>query len=194
MEQTDLEIIRGKRLLLGASGALQCLSLPDLIFAFKEIGVAKIGVALTPTAAKMTSEYSLSCVADEVINQITPDRNHVQIVRDYDRLVVAPATAHFLSQAAIGAAGNSLELLHLAMTPPVIIAPAMNSRMWSAPPVQRNVSTLITDGHIVVQPHRSKAYEGASRKIKQEISMATTTDILTSLYLSFKGEADVDQC
>ncbi|WP_281510769.1 flavoprotein [Corynebacterium belfantii] len=192
MEQTDLEIIRGKRLLLGASGALQCLSLPDLLFSFKDLGVAKIGVVLTPTAAKMTSEYSLSCVADEIINQITPDRNHVQIARDYDRLVVAPATAHFLSQAALGAAGNSLELLHLAMKPPVIIAPAMNSRMWSAPPVQRNVSTLINDGHILVQPHRRKVYEGASRRIKREVSMATTTDILASLYSSFKGDADVD--
>lgn len=188
LESDDLAQLNGKKLLLGLTGALQCLSIGDLLFACKTAGVARIGIVLSPTAAKMSATFSLQCVADEVITHVRPEYNHIQMSRLYDRLIVAPATAHFLSQAATGATGNTVELLHLSMPGPSIIAPTMNSVMWRSAAVQRNIKTLSTDGNLIVDPIEREVYEGASRTLKREISMASIDAILHVTARSFKNE------
>jgi phosphopantothenoylcysteine decarboxylase len=67
-------------------------------------------------------------------------------------LCIAPATANFLAKTAHGAADDLLSTLLLAFTGPVLVAPAMNTQMWSKPAVQRNVEQLRADGLIIVDP------------------------------------------
>lgn len=77
---------------------------------------------------------------------------HIWLADRADVLVVAPATANFLGKAANGVADDVLTSLYLAVTCPVIVAPAMNVRMWEHPAVARNLSTLRKDGVEIVEP------------------------------------------
>jgi phosphopantothenoylcysteine decarboxylase len=91
--------------------------------------------------------------------------------------VVAPATAHFLAQAAGGFAGDLLTTLILTATCPLLLAPAMNCEMWAKKSVQRNVSVLRADGVHFVDPGSgwlSCGQVGAGR-------MAEPTEILAAM-------------
>jgi len=86
----------------------------------------------------------------------TSDRDvHVEHIRLADRadvFVVAPATANFLGKAAHGIADDVLTSTLLAVTGPVILAPAMNVRMWDHPAVKRNLETVRGFGYEIVEP------------------------------------------
>ncbi len=77
---------------------------------------------------------------------------HIQLSRDADLVVVAPATADLLAKMANGIAGDLATTLLLATDKPVLAAPAMNVRMWLHPATQRNVATLEGDGITVLTP------------------------------------------
>ncbi len=77
---------------------------------------------------------------------------HIRLADHADVLVVAPATANFIGKAANGIADDVLTSALLAVTCPVIVAPAMNVRMWNHPAVRRNLATLRGDGCLIVDP------------------------------------------
>lgn len=77
---------------------------------------------------------------------------HIELGEDADVLCVAPATANILAKAAHGLADDLLSTLLLAFDGPVLMAPAMNTRMWQKPAVQRNVEQLTADGVQLIGP------------------------------------------
>ncbi len=77
---------------------------------------------------------------------------HIGVAREYNVLVVAPATANIISKFAHGAADDFLSTLYLAFTGPVVLAPAMNDAMWSHSATQANLSALRSRGHVIVDP------------------------------------------
>jgi phosphopantothenoylcysteine decarboxylase/phosphopantothenate--cysteine ligase len=77
---------------------------------------------------------------------------HIEIAERAQLVCVAPATANLLAKAAVGLADDLLSTLLLSFHGPVILAPAMNSRMWEKPAVQRNVKQLSADGFLFVDP------------------------------------------
>ena len=86
-------------------------------------------------------------------------------------LCVAPATANLLAKAACGIGDDLLSTLLLSFDGPVIIAPAMNTRMWEKPPVQRNVEQLQADGMTLIGPgegYLSCGTRGAGRMAEPE--------------------------
>lgn len=95
-----------------------------------------------------------------------PEINHIQLTREHDVLVVAPATADLLAKFAHGLAGDFLSTLYLAFSGPVVLAPAMNTAMWLHPATQANLEILRQRGHLIIEPDSGPlacGTEGAGR-------------------------------
>ena len=148
----------GKRILLiigGGIAAYKCLELIRLI--------TKAGGAVTPVLTRAATEFvtplSVSGLAAERVYtdlfDLTDEAEmgHIQLSRVADLVVVAPATADLMAKMAQGHANDLASTLLLATDTPVLIAPAMNVRMWGHPATQRNLATLRGDGIAVVGPN-----------------------------------------
>lgn len=101
------------------------------------------------TGRKVITDLFGNRTADEVLASSV---EHIQVARENQLLVVAPATADLLAQFAHGLAGDFLTTLYLAFTGPVLIAPAMNTKMWEHPATQANVALLRARGVHAVEP------------------------------------------
>lgn len=176
-------------ILLGCTGAVQLLSIGDYISALRGLSTKSLGVVVSPTAAEMTSIATLQAVADEVITEVLPTRNHIALSRHYRQMIVVPATANFLTGAAHGFTRNSVELMVLAMPRPAIIVPAMNHIMWAKPATQRSVRLLEADGHVVIAPTETDAvYEAASKTLRPGLAAATPQEVAAAVRSAIQGQ------
>jgi phosphopantothenoylcysteine decarboxylase/phosphopantothenate--cysteine ligase len=113
---------------------------------------------LTKAGAEFVTALSLSALAeDKVYSDLfsltdEAEMGHIQLSRSADLVVVAPATADLIAKAANGLAGDLASTTLLATDKPVLMAPAMNVRMWLHPATQRNIETLRADGVAFVGP------------------------------------------
>src|SRR5690349_18736995 len=85
-------------------------------------------------------------------NRIRDNMAHIELTRDKDLVVIAPATADFIAKLANGLADDLLSTLCLARDCPLLVAPAMNRQMWSHPATRRNVERLLRDGVAILGP------------------------------------------
>lgn len=149
--------MQGKRVLLIVGGGIAAFKLPELVRLLRGVGVGVTPV-LTEAGAQFVTPLTLSSLAGEVCHtglwDLTREAEigHIQLSRAADLLVVAPATADLMAKMAAGLAGDLASTLLLATDKPVLIAPAMNVRMWEHPATQRNLATLRGDGVQVVGP------------------------------------------
>lgn len=150
-------MLTGKRILLIIGGGIAAYKALELI---RLLG--KEGVAVTPVLTKAGAEFvtplSVSALAGEKVHTALFDltdeaeMGHIQLSRVADLLVVAPATADLLAKMAQGRADDLASTLLLATDTPVMVAPAMNVRMWQHPATQRNIKVLQGDGARFVGP------------------------------------------
>ncbi|MBK1636224.1 bifunctional phosphopantothenoylcysteine decarboxylase/phosphopantothenate--cysteine ligase CoaBC [Rhodovulum adriaticum] len=151
-------MLAGKRILLIVSGGIAAVKVPDLIRRLRERGAAVTPV-MTRAAEQFVTPLSLSALAGEKVWRDLFDltdeaeMGHIQLSRVADLVVVAPATANLMARMANGLADDLPSTLLLATDTPVLIAPAMNVRMWQHPATQRNLATLAGDGVAVVGPN-----------------------------------------
>ena len=145
----------GPRVVLGVSGGIAAYKACELLRRFSESGH---DVTVVPTAAALEfvgpatwSALSGKPVAADVWHDVhrVP---HVRIGQDADLVVVAPATADLLAQAAHGLAGDLLTSTLLTARCPVVFAPAMHTEMWEHLATQDNVATLRRRGAVVLEP------------------------------------------
>jgi len=149
--------MQGKRILLiigGGIAAYKCLELIRLI--------RKASGAVTPVLTRAGAEFvtplSVSALAGEPVHTALFDlteeaeMGHIELSRVADLVVVAPATADLIAKMAAGRADDLASTLLLATDTPVLIAPAMNVRMWRHPATERNLAMLKRDGVAVVGP------------------------------------------
>ena len=80
------------------------------------------------------------------------DVGHIRLAREHDLIVIAPATASLMAKMAAGIADDLAGAILLARDCPVLMAPAMNPKMWSSAPTQRNLETLKSDGVMTIGP------------------------------------------
>ncbi len=150
--------MQGKRILLivgGGIAAYKCLELMRLL--------RKAGAAVTPVLTRAGTEFvtplSLASIAGEKVYadlfSLTDEAEmgHIELSRAADLVVVAPATAGLMAKMATGQADDLASTLLMATDKPVLIAPAMNVRMWLHPALQRNLATLRADGIAIVGPN-----------------------------------------
>lgn len=157
---------QARRVLVCACGAAATLLLPTYLLAIKQRAECTLTVVMSATAGRFVPPRSIALLTDRVIDAAAPDAgftaNHVELATQHDLIIVLPATANALAQAAQGQAGTLISTILLAAPQPVIFVPTMNRLMWAKPVVERNVATLRADGHTVVDPEWKPGYELAS--------------------------------
>ncbi len=150
-------MLAGKRLLLIIGGGIAAYKSLDLIRRLRERG-ATVTPVLTPAAEHFVTPLSASALAAEKVYRDLFDltdeaeMGHIELSRAADLVVVAPATADLMAKMAGGHADDLATTLLMATDKRVLIAPAMNVRMWEHPSTQRNLATLQGDGVLVVGP------------------------------------------
>ena len=151
-------MLQDKRILLILTGGIAAYKGLDLIRRLRERGAAVTSV-LTRAAEQFVTPLAVSALAGEKVYRDLFDltdeaeMGHIQLSRSADLILVAPATADIMAKMAQGRADDLASTLLLATDTPVMIAPAMNVRMWDHPATQRNLSQLRADGVAVVGPN-----------------------------------------
>ncbi|MDR6531006.1 phosphopantothenoylcysteine decarboxylase/phosphopantothenate--cysteine ligase [Caulobacter rhizosphaerae] len=146
-----------KRVLLIVGGGVAAYKALELTRLLRKAGVA-VRPILTKAGAEFVTALSLSALAeDKVYSELfsltdEAEMGHIELSRSADLVVAAPATADLIAKAAHGLAGDLASTTLLATDKPVLMAPAMNVRMWLHPATQRNVATLKADGVLFVGP------------------------------------------
>src|SRR6478736_9647960 len=150
--------VRGKSILLIVGGGIAAYKSLDLIRRLAERGV-KTRAILTRAGAEFVTPLSVAALtAEKVYSDLfsltdESEMGHIQLSRSADLVVVAPATADLMAKLASGHANDLASTTLLATDKRVLMAPAMNVRMWNHPANQRNLNTLIADGVLFVGPN-----------------------------------------
>lgn len=150
-------MLAGKRILLVIGGGIAAYKSLLLIRLLKGAG-ATVTPVLTRAGAEFVTPLSVSALAGEKVHEALFDltdeaeMGHIQLSRVADLVVVAPATADLMAKLATGRAEDLASTLLLATDTPMLMAPAMNVRMWEHPATQRNLAQLKADGVRFVGP------------------------------------------
>jgi phosphopantothenoylcysteine decarboxylase/phosphopantothenate--cysteine ligase len=143
--------LKGKRLLLGITGGVAAYKAAQLARLLAKAGV-DVRVAMTEAATRFVTPVTLQALTAQTVwtdlwdPRVPDNMGHIELSRDRDLIVVAPASADFLGKLAGGRADDLLSALCLARRCPLLVAPAMNVEMWENPAMQRNLHTLRGDG------------------------------------------------
>jgi phosphopantothenoylcysteine decarboxylase/phosphopantothenate--cysteine ligase len=150
--------VRGKNILLIIGGGIAAYKALELVRRLAERGVGTRAI-LTKAGAAFVTPLSVSALTGEKIYSdlfsLTDEAEmgHIQLSRSADLVVVAPATADLMAKMANGLANDLASTALLATDKPVLMAPAMNVRMWESAPVRRNREILAKDGVLFVGPN-----------------------------------------
>jgi phosphopantothenoylcysteine decarboxylase/phosphopantothenate--cysteine ligase len=142
---------------LGVTGSIAAYKAADLCSKLVQAG-HEVTVVMTRAATKLVGPLTFSALTGRPVAVDPWDKpegvhvEHVRLADTAEAFVVAPATGNFIGKAACGIADDMLTSTLLAVTCPVLVAPAMNVRMWNHPVVQRNVRTLRELGYEIVEP------------------------------------------
>jgi phosphopantothenoylcysteine decarboxylase/phosphopantothenate--cysteine ligase len=141
------------------------LAVTGCIGAYKAAFILRVlqreGFEIVPVMTRSATEFLGPLTLEKlsgrkVLSDLFEDRStdivHISVAREIDLLLVAPATANCLAKFAAGIADDFLSTLYLSNTAPVVLAPAMNSEMWSHPATVANVTALKRRGHLIVEP------------------------------------------
>ena len=149
--------LAGKRILLVIGGGIAAYKTLDLIRRLRERGASVRGV-MTRAAEQFVTPLSVASLTGAKVHQdlfsLTDEAEmgHIELSRDADLVVVAPATADLLAKLANGLANDLASTLLLATDKRTLVAPAMNLRMWLHPATQRNAARLAADGVLFTGP------------------------------------------
>ncbi len=146
--------LAGKHIVLGLSGGIACYKAAELCRALVKAG-ASVQVVMTEAAAQFITPVTMQALSGRPVYTSQWDAregnnmSHINLSREADAIVVAPASADFMAKLLHGRADELLSLMCLARPMaqvPLIVAPAMNREMWANPATQRNVAQLKADG------------------------------------------------
>ena len=149
--------LRNKRILLGITGGIAAYKSAELVRELQRSG-ADIQIIMTDSACQFITPVTMQALSGKPVytgmwdNRVANGMPHIELSRDRDLVVVAPATADFMAKLVHGSADDLLATLCLARECPLMVAPAMNRRMWENPATQRNVAQLRKDGIVVLGP------------------------------------------
>lgn len=145
----------GHRIHLGVSGSVACYKACELLRAWLKIGI-HVSVTVTPGARNfITPLLFKSLGGDPVYDEMFAGENvfaHLEPGREAEAIVVAPASANCMANLATGHAADMLSAQALAFAGPLVLAPAMNPRMWANPATKANCDILRSRGAMIVEP------------------------------------------
>ena len=160
-----------KNIILGVSGSIACYKAADLASSLTQSGL-NVQVVMTRHATEFVSPLTFQTLSrNPVTTGIFDEKEswhpgHIALADSADLLLIAPATANTLAKLACGIADDALTSIALAVTCPLLIAPAMNGKMWLHAATQENVARLKDRGATFLGPEEGLlacGYEGVGR-------------------------------
>jgi phosphopantothenoylcysteine decarboxylase/phosphopantothenate--cysteine ligase len=149
--------LMGKRIALGVSGGIAAYKAAELVRQLIKQG-ASVQVVMTEAATRFVTPVTFQALSGKLVfsdqwdSRAANNMAHIDLSRDADALLIAPASADFLAKLAHGLADDLLSTLSLARDCPLLVAPAMNLQMWDNAATQRNIATLRGDGVSILGP------------------------------------------
>ena len=186
--------LQGKRIVLGVTGGIAAYKAAELVRLLGKQG-ADVQVAMTEGATHFVTATTFQALSGKPVYLDQWDARmpnamaHIDLSRQADLILVAPASADFMARIANGMADDLLATMVLARTCPLILAPAMNRQMWENPATQRNVATLAADGAAVIGPacgEQACGEVGAGRMLEPEEIVEEVIAFFTPKVLSGK--------
>ncbi len=154
---TKIPLLHTRRLLLGLTGGVAAYKAAEIARLLVQENV-DVQAVMTESACRFVGPATLQALTGKEVftdlwdNRIANNMGHINISRDVDAILIAPASADFIAKLANGFANDLLSALCLARDCPLIIAPAMNRQMWGNPATQRNLAILQRDGVTIFGP------------------------------------------
>jgi phosphopantothenoylcysteine decarboxylase/phosphopantothenate--cysteine ligase len=188
---------RDGRILLIISGGIAAYKSLDLIRRLRERGYA-VRVVMTRAAQQFVTPLSVGALSNERVFTDLFDLNdereigHIRLSREADLIVVAPASADLLAKMAGGHADDLASAVLLATDKPVLVAPAMNPRMWAHPATRRNVGVLRGDGIHVIGPAVGEMAERGEAGLGRMSEVPEIVDAIASLIVGDRNRAGTD--
>jgi phosphopantothenoylcysteine decarboxylase/phosphopantothenate--cysteine ligase len=156
-ERKDLQ---GRHIMVGMSGGIACYKVAELVRLLTKAG-ATVDVVMTEAAQAFITPVTMQALSGRPVHtsqwdaRVPNNMAHIQLGRDADAVLIAPASADFIAKLVQGRADELLSLMCLARPRergPLLVAPAMNREMWAHPATPRNVTTLMADGAQLLGP------------------------------------------
>lgn len=148
---------KSKKVLLGITGGIAAYKAAELVRALTQDGI-EVQVVMTEAACGFITPATMQALSGRPVftsmwdARVANGMSHIELSRDKDAIVIAPATADFMAKLAHGLADDLLATLCIARECPLLIAPAMNRQMWDNPATQRNAAQLRRDGVTILGP------------------------------------------
>lgn len=146
-----------KKIVLGITGGIAAYKAAELVRLLIKSNI-DAQVVMTQSACEFITPVTMQALSGKPVflnmwDQSIPNgMPHIELSRDADAILIAPATANFMAKLVHGSADDLLSTLCLARDCPLLVAPAMNKQMWENPATQRNVAKLIEDGIDILGP------------------------------------------
>jgi phosphopantothenoylcysteine synthetase/decarboxylase len=176
-------------IVLGVSGSIAAYKAADITGRLRESG-HEVFVVMTRSASEFITPLTLATLSrNPVLADLSEERDggwkpgHIELADRADLLLVAPATADTIARLAHGFADDALGAVALATRAPLLLAPAMNGKMWEHPATHANVATLRARGAHIVGPAEGMlacGYEGTGRLAEVAEIVATANAILAA--------------
>ena len=184
--------LSNKNVLLGISGSIAAYKSAELIRRLQDSG-ATVRVVMTKSAAEFITPLTMQALSQnpvhtELLDEVSESAmGHIELARWADFLIVAPASANLIAELTHGRSDNLLTAICLATSSDILLAPAMNQRMWLNPATQENVAILKSRGYYISTPEDGnqacgETGPGRMTEPNQIISLTNTlfqSDLLT---------------
>ena len=150
-------MLKGKHVVLGVTGGIAAYKACEVVSRLRKLG-ADVDVIMTENATKLVAPLTFETLSRRPVTIDTFERaeswdvKHISLAQKADVMLVAPATANLMAKLAHGIADDMLTTTLLATKAPVLLAPAMNTGMWTAQATQENLRTLKGRGVLTVGP------------------------------------------
>ena len=148
-------MLSGKCIVLGVTGGIAAYKACEIVSRLKKLH-ANVRVVMTEHACRFVAPLSFETLSGNQVYISQFDHNweieHISLAKSADLMLIAPATANVIGKIANGIADDLMSTTAMAMTAPMLIAPAMNTAMWKNPATQKNVATLAERGVKYVGP------------------------------------------
>ena len=183
-----------KRLVLGVTGGIAAYKAAELVRLLVKANF-DVQVVMTESATQFITPVTMQALSGKPVftglwdSSIDNGMPHIELSRDADAIVIAPATAEFIAKLLHGRADDLLSTLCLARDCPLLVAPAMNKQMWENPATQRNFAQLIADNITVLGPgsgEQACGEVGLGRMLEAEELMTDINAFFTPKLLAGK--------
>lgn len=156
--QRIMNQIQNKNIILGLTGSIAVYKSAELTRLLLDQGI-QVQVVMTDAACRFITPATMQALSGKPVftelwqdNHATNQMDHINLGRTTNAILIAPASADFIAKLAHGLADDLLSTVCLARDCPLIVAPAMNRKMWENPAMQRNLKQLETDGITILGP------------------------------------------